>query len=638
MPEPNTVTAPREPEPRDESTAGWVQPPVASESPPEAAVTVTRTIASTPGPGDAERHTIASQTQAITPGDLGHPTRLPDIPGYRVEQMIGRGGMGVVYRAIDLTLNRVVALKVMHPGGRDYQHVMGRFDREVQALATIDHPNIVRIYGADDWHGFPYFTMQFVPGGPLSQHLGRFHGDPAACARLVLRVARAVQALHDHGVIHRDLKPLNILLGDSDEPLVADFGLAKWIDDDPQSDYSVTGHPVGTRQYMAPEQTLGKRSDYSAACDVWAIGVVLYELLAGRRPFADDGRGDLLKRIREEAPPAMPETVPSELAAVVAKCLAKSASERYPTAAAVADDLERWLAGEPVSVAAPRRSRAGLMAAGLLGLVGLIALPAVAMLRNDTPTAVPKKGIPERLRDGERVKLIDANGRVLVEPRILPGCNTTITKGPKGHALLNAAGFAAVELSGENLPWPVKLRAEYAVLPDRQNSTSRFGVYAGGKVTPGPIPCQSIVHLTHQREQVGRNGNNRTQLIREFYGFHLAAWTRFPPGSQASFPGSDRTITVPSDPDDTLDWYKVELVISPDILTGTWNGLPVGPVFGSRAPGRQPHQCIEWWSGLVDQPGGPHNFAPPYIGPGLGLCAFNGAAAYRNVTLEAVTP
>ena len=624
MPEPNTVTAPREPEPRDESTAGWVQPPVASEPPPEAAVTVTRTIASTPGPGDHDRHTIASQTQAITRGDLGHPTRLPDIPGYRVEQMIGRGGMGVVYRAIDLTLNRVVALKVMHPGGRDYQHVMGRFDREVRALAQIDHPNIVRIFDADDWHGFPYFTMQFVPGGPLSHHLGRFHGDAAACVRLVAKVARAVQALHDHKVIHRDLKPLNILLGDSDEPLVADFGLAKWLDDDPQSDYSATGHPVGTRQYMAPEQTLGKRSDYSAACDVWAIGVVLYELLAGRRPFVDDGRGDLLKRIREEAPPAMPETVPAELAAVVAKCLAKSASERYPTAAAVADDLERWLAGEPVSVAAPRRKRGWRTGVALLALGLVIALPAGVIPWNP-PAGPQKQTVADRVRDGETVFLTDAKGKPL-RP-LTPIARQLLTTGvnDEGYFYFQSHGPGMARLLDEPLPLPVRIECEISIPTASDGKIHDGGIFFGEKAWA----TGAVVHYSALRAFIVQEPTKQgVQPLRSSVSFHHRqddrnfGAGRFEPDKQAGLPGKDDKARV----------VPFAVVLRLGEVRVTIDGQDFKPLGWDALQQRLRHDVLDD-ARLRNYP-----FEQPVLGDGIGITLNNTDLIVRNFRITKLDP
>src|SRR5581483_1783659 len=180
--------------------------------------TVTIPAPSTPGPPRADGGTAPETTDPVrvpAQPDAVPEAALPIIPGYRVLGLLGSGGMASVYRAVHLEMGREVALKLISPGGRDEASVRGRFTREVQALGQIEHPNIVPIYDAGHWQGFPYYTMKVVPRGPLSRHLGRFGGDVRAAVRLVVKVARAVAALHAAGVMHRDLKPLNILLGDN---------------------------------------------------------------------------------------------------------------------------------------------------------------------------------------------------------------------------------------------------------------------------------------------------------------------------------------------------------------------------------------------------------------------------------------
>jgi hypothetical protein len=642
MPEPNTVTAPRDPEPRAESTAGWVQAPSAPE-PALEAPTVTRTVASTPGPGDADRQTHPEETERIREAGADGSSQLPDIPGYHIEKVVGRGGMGIVYRAIDLKLNRVVALKVMHPGGRDYQQIQGRFEREVQALALSRHPNVVQVHHAGEWRGFPYYTMDYVPGGSLGHQLGRFQSNPTACAKLVAKVARAMQALHDHNVIHRDLKPLNILLGDGDEPLVADFGLALWLEDDPESGYTATGYPVGTHQYMAPEQTEGKRSEYSAGCDVWAIGVVLYELLAGRRPFPDDGKSDVLKRIREDEPPSLPETVPADLTAIVYTCLAKLPAERYATAAALADDLEAWLRGERGS-RQPARRRGWLVATGLVALVALIAIP-VAVMPGGKPLPPQKVTIRALLEDHRTADVIGANGMPRFGTRLLPGCMDGVGQGPTGYATLSSPVYSAAELSGEDLPWPVKLRAEYA-MPQSQENRSFAGVFIGGKVTPAAIPWQSLVHLIHEEIPIPRLFSFGPKFVIQRAYFEVAVWGERPPGERSAMPDAVVRVSPDISPtsDETPEWHAVELVIHPNGVSGTWNGMPLKPVSGPLQAGRPPKQSVQAWKQSVQywlsSPSmhGRPTVAPPYIGPGIGVCVFNATATFRNVQLVPLQP
>jgi serine/threonine protein kinase len=328
MPESDTVTGPDRSVP---ATVGWD------------AASVNRDFSVAPF---FDLLALPTQADVSTPPD-GAGGHAPTINGYRILEIIGRGGMGTVYKAQHLELNRIVALKLVHPGGRDDSTMRLRFEREFRSLASIEHPNIVPVYDAGNWQGFPYFTMKYIPPGPLSEHLGRFRADPVAAVKMVAKVARAVHHLHEAGVLHRDLKPLNILICDSDEPLVADFGLAKWLNDD--TDLSMTGVPMGTRQYMSPEQSHGKKCDYAPASDVWALGIILFEVLTGERPFGSDDPVELYMQIRSADPPPLESVnpaLPPGLNSIVRLCLTKQPALRYQSAAQVADDLERWLNGD----------------------------------------------------------------------------------------------------------------------------------------------------------------------------------------------------------------------------------------------------------------------------------------------------
>jgi hypothetical protein len=430
---------------------------------------------------------------------VSHLPKLPPIPGYRVQRFVGRGGMGVVYEAIHLATGRAVALKLVNPSGAHDPVARERFDREVRTLAALKHPNIIPVYDAGDWHGFPYCAMEFVPGGTLSQHLDRIRADLRTAVRLMAKVARAVAAMHAAGILHRDLKPLNILLGPDDEPMVADFGLVRREAE--CSDLTYTGLPVGTRQYMAPEQTLGRRGDYTPACDVWGIGVTLYELLTGTRPFSDDGISDLYLRIRSEEAPAISSlapAVPAELQAIVGKCLAKRPEERYSSAAMVADDLERWLAGDPVIVLpspapalqllttvsdAPPIPASSWRTRGLLAVVA-VTLVAVASawtggaFRDRKPqTKERKKTLVERIAAGEKVKLTDEKGVPLVPWTPTAGHELTEKSTGDYHGF-SSNGSGLVGLADEAWELPIRIEAEVAVSFQSTPGTCG-GVYVG---------------------------------------------------------------------------------------------------------------------------------------------------------------
>ncbi|MBN9122269.1 MAG: serine/threonine protein kinase [Planctomycetes bacterium] len=291
---------------------------------------------------------------ASTVAQTGPPTAFvgpaSDLPGYEIEGELGRGGMGIVYRAKQLGLNRIVALKML-PGGEyaDPQE-LARFLGEAEVVAAVRHPHVVQVYDFGQHAARPYFAMEHLGGGSLVA-LIREAGKlaPARAAALVEKVARGVQAAHDQGIVHRDLKPANVLLTEDGEPKVTDFGLAKRGG---RNDLTRTGAVMGTPHYMAPEQAAGKTKFVGAAADIYALGVILYECLTGRTPFTADDTVKLLLKVVEDQPAPIREfapNVPRDLEAICLKCLRKEPHERYGTAGKLADDLRRFLNGEPVA-------------------------------------------------------------------------------------------------------------------------------------------------------------------------------------------------------------------------------------------------------------------------------------------------
>ena len=274
-----------------------------------------------------------------------------DFGAFELLEEIATGGMGVVFKARHKQLGRIVALKTIRPAAfRPGTDAIQRFRIEAEAVARLDHPHIVPIYEMGEYGGCPYISLKLIGGGDLERHIPRLKNDPRASARLMRDVARAVHYAHLRGILHRDLKPSNILLDDRGLPHVTDFGLAKCVEED--SGLTQTGLILGTPSYMAPEQVEGHRGEVTTAADIYGLGAVLYRLLTGRPPFQGDSVYETLRQVKEQepVPPAIHDPyVDRDLAAICLKSLEKSPGRRYGSAEAMADDLDRWLSGEPIS-------------------------------------------------------------------------------------------------------------------------------------------------------------------------------------------------------------------------------------------------------------------------------------------------
>jgi len=278
-----------------------------------------------------------------------HQPQGVGVAGYEILEELGRGGMGVVYRARQIALNREVALKVIKTGGFATELELLRFQNEAEAVAQLDHPQIVPIYEVGQIQELPFFSMKLISGTSLDKRLAEFARTPRGSARIVATAATALHHAHQRGILHRDLKPANILLDERDEPYVTDFGLAKRIGVD--GELTHTGTLMGTPSYMAPEQASQAKGALSTATDVYGLGTILYALLAGRAPFAGTTLVETLDLVRNRAPepPSLINPlVPRELEIICLKCMEKEPSHRYLSALALAEDLERWLQGVPI--------------------------------------------------------------------------------------------------------------------------------------------------------------------------------------------------------------------------------------------------------------------------------------------------
>jgi hypothetical protein len=289
----------------------------------------------------------ADSLPRFVPGVTALPATLGD---YELVEEIGRGGMGVVYRAVQKSLGRTVALKMLLRRDLASRADLARFRSEAEAAAQLDHPGIVSIFEVGECDGHPFYSMRFIEGTTLAKQLASGPIPPRDGAALLARVADAVQAAHDRGVLHRDLKPSNILIDATGRPHVTDFGLAKRI----EADQSVThtGAILGTPCYMSPEQAAGSRGDVGPTSDVWSLGAILYQMLTGRPPFQAASPMDTLLAVLETDPPAPRTVAPGvnrDLEMIALKSLQKPQELRYASAGALASDLRAFLAGETIA-------------------------------------------------------------------------------------------------------------------------------------------------------------------------------------------------------------------------------------------------------------------------------------------------
>jgi eukaryotic-like serine/threonine-protein kinase len=283
---------------------------------------------------------------AAPSADLGDQ---PTVPGYEIVGELGRGGMGVVYKARQRGLNRWVALKMVLAGAHAGAAQLARFQTEAEAVARLQHPNIVQIYDVGELDGLPYFSLEYIDGLSLDQKIHRQPQPPREAANLTETLARAMQYAHENGIIHRDLKPANVLMTTDGKPKITDFGLAKRLEED--SSQTKSGTLMGTPSYMAPEQARGEIKEVGPLADVYSLGAMLYELITGRPPFLASSAMDTIMQVtRDEAmaPTRIVPDTPPDLETICMKCLQKETDKRYPSALALAEDLERFQLGEPI--------------------------------------------------------------------------------------------------------------------------------------------------------------------------------------------------------------------------------------------------------------------------------------------------
>ncbi|MFO0908080.1 MAG: protein kinase [Isosphaeraceae bacterium] len=307
------------------------------------------TVAAPPGGQTRTRPDDGRPSVPRTPRPSTGRGSWPRVPGYEIVGELGRGGMGVVYKARQVRLRRLVALKMVLSGAHASADQLERFQTEARSVAQLKHPGIVEIYEISEHDGLPYFSLEFVEGGSLAHLLEGKPQTPVVAARTVEQLARAMATAHDRKILHRDLKPANVLMTPDGQPKITDFGLAKELDTDSQQ--TRTGAIMGTPSYMSPEQAKGENAEIGPHSDQYALGAILYEMLTGRPPFQAAHALETLELVRSQEP--VPPTrlqprIPIDVETICLKALHKESAKRYESCAAMADDLQRFLNNEPI--------------------------------------------------------------------------------------------------------------------------------------------------------------------------------------------------------------------------------------------------------------------------------------------------
>ena len=575
------------------------------------------------------------------------------LPGLELHEKLGEGGMGVVYRARDVRLDRPRAVKLIRAGACAGQDAHDRFNREARAVARLDHPGVVRIYSLGEHEDHLYICMEFLEGGNLQTRLRQGPLEVRAAAELVRQLALAVQHAHESRVLHRDLKPANVLLGADGAPRVADFGLAKLLDAD--DDLTQTGVVMGTPSYMAPEQAEGRSRDVGEQTDVYALGAILYECLAGKPPFRGETRSETMELVKKQPAASLRQfrvEVPAELDAICLKCLEKQPAKRHATAAELAAELQDWLDGKPARARSgrgwpglPRGVRRRPLLTVVAGVVILTALTA-GLLGYFVHPDRPLWQARAQLRRGEALELVGATGKPRWSRWWLGEKNGKTLLGADGTFVVHGWPLTLLELlpdtSGQS---HYRIHAEIRHIKGGQQGAVGF-YFAGTTHRETSVPVLSFLCLNyndlhgavdgwnrlppHARKLVPKPKGNRVRLTARYYAdseekkpLRLAttfvAPELFGPAGHATRPG---------------EWRTVRVEISPSRIRAFWDDRFVGEVIPSHVEKRTRESLRAIHKREPDNLG--LEGLVPGLDPqgGLGLYLYESYASFRHVRVE----